>query len=147
MRLLNLIHGLISKFLGRNLDSAPSALILTQMNERRPLPLGVTEFEEWSNRIISGTLLPADNESMKFALSTMLMHLGPQEDHREDAYFIHTLRKSAVNQVAHAKMQEIRDAIKARTAATETKTDDQKVAEVETTAQQTMQRVHLAGKS
>ncbi len=89
--------------------------IIEQMNEPRPLPMGVAEFEEWVNRILSGTLLPCtDKESMTFALATMLMHLGPQESHKPDAYFIHSLRKSAVNQVAHAKMCEIKEAATAR---------------------------------
>lgn len=86
------------------------------MNEKRPLPVGMTEFEEWSDRIISGTLLPAEPESQKFALATMLMHLSPTIDHECDGYFIKSLRKSAVNQIAHAKMTEIRDIAKARLA-------------------------------
>jgi hypothetical protein len=40
----------------------------------------------------------------------MIMHLGPAEDHKEDAHFIKYLRKVAVNQVAHAKMMEIKAA-------------------------------------
>lgn len=105
-----LFHKALAKLLRFNLNSTPTNVILDQMSERRPLPMGIEEFEDWSNRIISGTLLPADNDSMKFALATMLLHLGPQEDHREDAYFIHTLRKSAINQIAHAKMKELKDA-------------------------------------
>lgn len=106
-------------FVKKNTRFTSKEKILDQMSERRPLPLGMTEFDEWSDRIISGTLLPADPESMKFALATMLLHLGPQEDHREDAFFIHSLRKSAVNQIAHAKMEEIRAKAKARLAAEE----------------------------
>lgn len=110
MSIKQLIYNMLAKVLRRNVDSTPPSVILNQMNERRPLPVGIAEFDVWSDRIISGTLLPADNDSMKFALSTMLLHLGPQEDHREDAYFIHSLRKSAVNQIAHAKMKELKDA-------------------------------------
>jgi hypothetical protein len=83
---------------------------IKMMNEKRELPTGMTAFEEWSDRIISGTLLPADPQSQKFALATMLMHLSPTTDHECDAYFIKALRKSAVNQIAHAKMTEIKDA-------------------------------------
>lgn len=96
---------------------------IDQMNERRSLPMGRQEFEEWSDRIISGTLLPADPESMKYALATMVMHLGPTESHKEDAYFIHSLRKSAANQVCHAIMTELHAAAKARLAEQETKLD------------------------
>jgi len=31
------------------------------MNEPRPLPMGITEFHEWSNRIISGALVPNED--------------------------------------------------------------------------------------
>lgn len=93
--------------------------ILEQMGERRPLPMGRTEFEEWSDRIISGALVSADKESLKFALANLLLHLGPTESHKEDAFFIHSLRKFAVNQVADAIRVEIRDKAKARLAAEE----------------------------
>ena len=89
---------------------------LEALNEKRPLPLGMTEFEEWSDRIIQGSCLPASPESLKFALGSMLMHLGPTVDHEADGYFIKCLRKSAVNEIAHAKMEEIRTKVKARLA-------------------------------
>ena len=52
---------------------------------KRPLPQGMTEFEEWADRIISGALVTADPMSLKFALANMIMHLGPTESHKEDA--------------------------------------------------------------
>ena len=89
--------------------------ILDQMNERRPLPMGVTDFHEWSDRIISGALIPgATAESQKFALADMLLHLGPTESHKEDAFFIHSLRKFAINQVADDMRRRIRDEAKGR---------------------------------
>ena len=113
-------YGLVAKVLGKNLDSTPVDVIIDQMNEKRPLPIGMDEFEQWSDRIISGTLLP-DNmqlvESQKFALADMLMHLSPTTDHECDAYFIKSLRKYAINQIADAKRHAIRDAAKARLAA------------------------------
>jgi hypothetical protein len=112
---------LIAKLAGKNLWFIPAKTIVNQMNEDRPLPTGMTEFEEWSDRIISGTLLPADYESQKFALATMLMHLPPTKDHECDGYFIKSLRKAAVNQIAHAKMTELRDKAKERLAAEEAK--------------------------
>lgn len=92
---------------------------LEAMNERQALPLGAKEFEVWSDRIISGTMLEVDAESQKFALATMILSLGPTEDFKEDAYFIHALRKAASNQVAHAKMTEIKEAAQARFSAQE----------------------------
>lgn len=89
--------------------------IIAQMNESRPLPMGSQEFDAWAQRILSGSLLPCtDRESMIFALASMIMHLGPTESHKPDAFFIHSLRKSACNQIAHAKATEIKLAHEAR---------------------------------
>ena len=77
--------------------------------ERRPLPIGRKQFMEWSDRIISGAMVEADEESLRFSLSAMIMQLGPTEAFREDAYFILSLRKAAVNQTAHAMMMEIKE--------------------------------------
>jgi hypothetical protein len=91
--------------------------IVNQMNEHRPLPLGRAEFEEWSDRIIAGAMIPgATVASQKWTLANMLLHLGPSESHKDDAHFIHGLRKFAVNQVADALRTEIRDSEKARLA-------------------------------
>jgi len=109
----------ISNLTGKNTKLTPKSTILEQLNEKRPLPLGSTEFDEWADRIISGTLLDADADSMKFALANMLLHLGPTESHKEDAFFVHSLRKVAVNQVADAKRHEIQARAKARLAAEE----------------------------
>ncbi len=88
------------------------------MREPVPLPMGMSEFHAWGDRIISGALVPgAKYEDQKFALASMLMHLGPTESHKPDAYFIHALRKGAVNQVAHTYILERKQAQKAEEAA------------------------------
>lgn len=112
-----------------NTEVTPTTEIMGQMLEPRPLPMGRMEFEQWSDRIISGALIPGVNEedpkalvqSQKFALANMLMHLGPTESHKPDAHFIHQLRKVVINQVAHSVSQEYRDEAKARIAAEEAK--------------------------
>lgn len=101
------IHRIAAKLRGKNALSTPVAVIQGQMQELRPLPLGRQEFEEWSDRIISGAMLPATPKSLKFALAEMIMHLKPTQDHCDDAYFIHCLRKGAANQVAHAVLMEL----------------------------------------
>lgn len=128
---------MISKLLGRNLLSTPKEVVVDQMNEPRPLPMGRKEFEEWSERIISGALIPTKdglvyhdivNEakkdpdsdfarhltSQKFALCDLLLHLSPTESHKPDAFFIHSLRKFAINQVAIMLKDEMHKAAKAR---------------------------------
>jgi hypothetical protein len=104
----------LSKIFRKNFSSTPVSVISDQLNEVRPLPIGKSEFDAWSDRIISGALLPADSDSQKFALANELLSLGPTEDHKPDIYFIKLLRKFAVNQVADAQRTEIRDRVKAR---------------------------------
>jgi len=120
------LHKLFSKAIGRNVRLTPASVIVDQLNEPRPLPMGRAEFGEWSNRIISGALLSGGSEdpqvfqdSQRYALANMLLHLGPTESHKPDAFFIHSLRKFAVNQVADTIRKELHDAAKARTAAEE----------------------------
>lgn len=92
----------------KNADDVPVTDISAQMREMRPLPMGRAEFDEWSERIISGALVPgADAQSQRFVLADMLTHLGPTESHKQDAYFIHCLRKFAINQVAVAVRAEL----------------------------------------
>lgn len=93
--------------------------IQSQVQEKQPLPTGVTEFHAWADRIISGAQLVADPDSQKFALANTLMHLGPTTAFESDLYFINTLRKFAVNQVADNMRNDIRDKAKARLAAQE----------------------------
>lgn len=93
--------------------------IQSTLQEKQTLPTGVKEFHEWSDRIIQGSALTASPESQKFALSTILINLGPTIAFEADIYFIQCLRKSAVNQVAEAMRKEIRDAAKARLEAEE----------------------------
>lgn len=114
-------HQMVSWILGRNLRSTPVNVIVDQMNTPRPLPMGRKEFEDWSDRIISGAILPGGAEdkeafidSQKFTLCGTLMHIAPTESHKADAYFIHVLRKAAVNQVAHAVSLELQAKMKER---------------------------------
>lgn len=99
---------------GKNAPSTPVSLIQEQLQEKRPLPVGVAEFHEWSDRIISGAMLTATSESQKFALANVLLNLGPTIAYETDLYFIHVLRKHAVNQVADAMRAKIRDEVKSR---------------------------------
>lgn len=119
---MKLFWKILSHILGKNINYTPPSVIKDQLNEKRPLPLGVTEFHTWSDRIISGACIPgATPESIKFALADQLLHLGPTVDCESDLYFIKCLRKFAVNQVADSMRHEIRDAAKARLAQQEHK--------------------------
>ena len=92
-----------------NTASTSKKTIVSQMNEPRPLPMGQKEFVEWSDRIISGALIPTtDRDSLVAVLSAFIMELGPTESHKPDAWFIHKLRKAAANEVAQANFQAIK---------------------------------------
>ena len=94
-----------------NDDKTSKKTILNQMHEPRPLPMGQKEFMEWSDRIISGALIPCESpDSLRAALASMILQLGSTESHKPDAYFIHSLRKAAANEVAHANFQAIKKA-------------------------------------
>lgn len=104
-------------------DESTSVLeIKEQMLEPRPLPMGRQAFEDFAERIIAGSMLPSDPNadqenfliSQKFALASMIMHLGPHESHKPDAHFIHGLRRAASNQVAQAIVTELNTAKNAR---------------------------------
>lgn len=117
-----LFFTLVAKLLGKNLKGTPKEVILDQLNEPRPLPMGRKDFDDWSNRLIAGSVLPFEGdesifrEGQKYALANMLLHLGPTESHKPDAHFIHSLRKFAINQVAHEIAQELHKKAKARLA-------------------------------
>jgi len=113
----NALFRLWAKLTGKNSVHTPVAVIRDQLLEPRPLPMNRPQFGVWSDRIISGADVPGDISSQRFALANLLMHLGPQESHKEDAFFIHSMRRSVVQQVAHAMMTDIRDEAKARLAA------------------------------
>lgn len=80
-------------------------LNLLLVNMKRPLPVGVAEFNAFADRILSMSGKYADEDSMRFALAGMIIYLkdgkdGTPCDRAPDAHFLASLRKSAANQVA-----------------------------------------------
>jgi hypothetical protein len=72
------------------------------------LPVGMTEFNAWADSIIELSGNYADADSMKFALASMVIHLGPQRSSVAKNHFVRSLRKTAANQVAQAVFQDIK---------------------------------------
>jgi hypothetical protein len=93
-------YRILARITGKNSANMPVDNISNQLKEMRPLPLGRSEFEDWSDRIISGAMLPIKADDQKYALANMIMQLGPTEHMKYDLHFISMLRKAAVNQVA-----------------------------------------------
>lgn len=101
----------------KNTEETSTEVISEQLREFRPLPMGRKEFDEWAERIVSGAgdaINAVEPKSVKYVLANLLMHLGPQEDHKPDIFFIKSLRKGAVNQVADAIRRELYDERKAQ---------------------------------
>lgn len=91
-----------------------------KLQEPMPLPLGMAEFHEWSERIIAGAMIPGGKaESQKYVLARMVMDLKPTVAFESDAFFINSLRKAAANQVADGFMKELYAAKQARLKAEE----------------------------
>lgn len=73
-----------------------------------PVPVGVADFETWSQSIIDTYPIPADADSVKFALATMILHSGPTDAYKPKFKFFLMLRAGMAKQVAGAVFQDIK---------------------------------------
>lgn len=90
--------------------------LVKELKDPYPLPLGRTEFEAWSDKIIEAAQIPgASKESLKFALAEMVLHTKPNESFVPLGHFVHSLRRGAAAQVAHAMFKEIKEKHNAET--------------------------------
>lgn len=80
----------------------------SQAEVEYPLPVGLQEFEEWSDRIIEKAGKFADTDSLKYTLATNILHAEPGKDTYPDSWFITRLRKAAANQIASQVFQDIK---------------------------------------
>jgi hypothetical protein len=85
----------------------------------RRLPVGITEFHAWADRIIARAGKIASEDSMKFVLATELIRLEKRVRSISDSFFVNTLHVAAAKQVGGAMFQEI----KAKQAAQQTVTE------------------------
>ncbi len=73
------------------------------------LPNGMGAFDTWANDIADTYTLPTqDRDSIRFALATIIMHLGQTAAFRSKWYFVLMLRSSAAKQVAGNVFHEIK---------------------------------------
>lgn len=91
---------------GENIEQV--ADITKEMLEKRALPIGRTQFMEWSDRIIDGSMVKAERESLRFVLAERLQHIAPTDAFMPDANFILQLRTIAVKETAFNIFQEIK---------------------------------------
>lgn len=73
-----------------------------------PVPQGITEFEAWASSIIAMYGFP-DNDSVRFALATMIMHSGPTAAYKSKHYFAVMIKAGAAKQVAAQVFQDIKN--------------------------------------
>lgn len=72
------------------------------------LPVGMTQFQQWSQDIIDLCGPLADEDSMRFAICSQILHMGAQKDRVPKRYFVASLRKAAANQVASQVFQDVK---------------------------------------
>ena len=78
-----------------------------------PLPVGMTAFNSFANDIIELSGKFADEDSLRFAIASMIMHAGESKGYLPKQYFVRRLRKVAANQVAGQVFTDIKEKQKA----------------------------------
>jgi len=74
------------------------------------LPVGKTEMHQWMEDIIEVSGKFADVDSMKFAISSMVLRLDSTTSRVSKQYFARALRKAAANQVVSVILNDIKEA-------------------------------------
>jgi hypothetical protein len=72
-----------------------------------PVPQGVEEFENWAKSIIDLYGFP-DNDSVRFAVATMILHSGPSAAYVPKHYWATMIKAGAAKQVASQVFQDIK---------------------------------------
>lgn len=73
------------------------------------LPVGKQEFEAWIQSFLDTYDLPTKNlDSIKFTLTTMVIHLGPQDDRRSKYFFFKSIRAAAAKQLCGAEFHDLK---------------------------------------
>lgn len=85
-------------------------------DDRVYLPVGLTGFHAWCERIIALAGMPASVESQKSTLAHMITNLPPGEDSVSESAIVKNLRRAAANQVAIYYREKIYPEVKARLA-------------------------------
>lgn len=74
-----------------------------------PIPVGMSEFNIWAQNIIDTYPLPTqDSDSVKFTLTSIIMHLGPSDAYKSSFYFYLRLKAGAAKQIAGAVFYDIK---------------------------------------
>ena len=91
------------------------------LDEMLHLPIGRSQFMEFTDKVIKYSEVEADHDGMRFALADAIVHLPPGKSMEKLGYFVHLLRKIAVNQTCVMMRTELHDECKRRIAEEEAK--------------------------
>ncbi len=72
-----------------------------------PVPSGVADFETWAKSIIDLYGFP-DNDSVRFALATMILHSGPTAAYASKRYYGTMVKAGAAKQIASQVFTDIK---------------------------------------
>lgn len=97
------------------------------------VPVGMTAFNRFLDDVILLAGPIADVDSMKYVISTTMIHLPQEQSLITKQLFIRRLRKAAANQIASAVFQEIQKAAQTKKQAEATATELKAVANGEKT--------------
>lgn len=87
--------------------------VLKQVRARfnSPLPVGVTEFNEWADSFNDIYDLPTkDKDSIRIVLSSTIINMGSVTTHRPKYHFYKAIMAAAAKQVAGSVFSEIQQA-------------------------------------
>lgn len=71
------------------------------------LPIGITEFDKWAKDIIDTYGFP-DNDSIKFSMAVMILHLSATTAYKPKRYFALATLKGMSNQVVSQVIQDLK---------------------------------------
>lgn len=75
---------------------------------KKRLPIGVTQFDKMCDNFFATYDIP-DNDSMRRALATMIMHLPPDRCRASQHYFATALYKAMSNEIAYNFIQSLKE--------------------------------------
>lgn len=96
MNVISTVKQKFNKIYNKLLSYIPSAL-----------PVGLEDFDSWAKSIIDQSKVP-DNDSVRFSLAVMVLHLETTISHKAKAYFVRALHKAAANQVVSQVIQDLK---------------------------------------
>lgn len=113
----------------RLLSAAKKAIAKLRNLFPSPLPVGMAEFETWSLSIVETYDFP-NNDSIRFALATMIMHSGPTAAYVSKHHFSLAVKASMAKQIAGGAFHDMKQRQMLAQQAAAQKAEEEKIAAV-----------------